>query len=469
MTSHHRRAGVVSMIAIAALTAMAALTLTTPTAVFAAADDKDAGRQACRACRHDLARPAGRRRRPRHDRHLAQEHAQTHQEAAPLLRPLGTALDPAEAQGTYFSGKGVTSQAVDSDEDTWAEYMVGYPRLWYKQTQEFSFGFDLPSLAPGEVGFARVEDAYVYLCWYGHGADRGTVRAILPPGFEPITREGQQPTVEPSADGVVMTAPAGKDPSLYYACTEAFQPDRYETTRLGGGDGQGLVTVAAWPGGTAWTSYVVDEVKTARPWLEEQLRMPLPLGELTFREVSTQGRLSSLMSDRMPRDGVIGIVEDDLVSGVVAERLARTWFGADHISDPWLAEGLAMWAGRTAVGLGCPVPMIGDAGPTEPLVTEDGAVGPEMPGLDAWIEPVLGESPFADWQRSRYQSAVTCGIVETAAEAIGTDAMSDIIAGLLGSPPPAGAADWLLEIALASDAETLEAIRTSIAEAGITA
>ncbi len=64
---------------------------------------------------------------------------------------------------------------------------------------------------------------------------------------------------------------------------------------------------------------------------------------------------------------------------------------------------------------------------------------------------------------------MTCGIVEDAADAVGADVMTGIIARLLASETAVGAADWLVELALASDADTVAGIRESISAAGITA
>ena len=61
---------------------------------------------------------------------------------------------------------------------------------------------------------------------------------------------------------------------------------------------------------------------------------------------------------------------------------------------------------------------------------------------------------------------MACEIVQTAADAIGTGAMTAIVAELLASPTPVGATDWLVEVAVASDAQTVDVLRSRIAEAG---
>lgn len=107
-----------------------------------------------------------------------------------------------------------------------------------------------------------------------------------------------------------------------------------------------------------------------------------------------------------------------------------------------------------------------------------GPRGPGLPHRDmcrTLAHPPQNEEPPRDglagraWQRSRYQSAVTCGLVEAAAGVVGVDVMTDIIARMLVSETTVGAADWLVGLALASDADTVAAISESISEAGITA
>ncbi len=299
---------------------------------------------------------------------------------------------------------------------------------------------------------------------------RATPGSSCRPASSPGPTRAEQPKVSRTADRVILQAPGGGKKKLphYEACTEAFVVDKLEHTHLTGEDGQGLITVSSWPGDAAWSDYVVGEIETARPWLNEHLGGDTPLAGLTFRETASQGRYSAAGDDR-PIDGIIGLIEGDYATGAVAERLARTWFGPERVSEPWLAEGLAMWAGRSAVGEPCPVPALPEAGPDDPVVDPDALIPRTTVDLDDWTVPVLGTDEPLAWQRSRYQSSVTCGIVERAAAAVGDEVMTDIVAELLASPSPFGVADWLVALALASDAETVAAIRESIAEAGITA
>lgn len=355
------------------------------------------------------------------------------------------------ATGLAFGGKGVTGAFTDVS-GSGSRYTVSFPRIWYKQRQQVTIDYDLPSVEVGIDAPTRIEEAYIHLCWYGENADGGMVKVNLPPGFEPVAHHYGAPEVQQGPDSVILSRPTTKgNPAEFFVCTEAIAPDQYEYTYLTGDDGQGLVTIAAWPGDDAWAGRMIAEAEAARPWLETQLGSALPVSSLTIREVSTQGRRRG-GADLWPIDGVIGISEAVDQPGAVSVPLARLWFGPSRVRDPWLAEGLAMWAGHAAVGSTCP----------SPIVPEDG-----IAELDEWVTA----GPIDDlptWDRARYQSAVTCQIVETAADAVGSEAMTAILAELIASPSPVGTTDWLVEVAVASDAETVDELRAGIAEAGLT-
>ncbi len=300
----------------------------------------------------------------------------------------------------------------------------------------------------------RIEDAYIHFCWYGEDADTGSVKAILPPGFEPIANYYAQPRTEQTPDGVVLSSPKGTgNPAEFFVCTEAVDPDRYAYTYLAGDDGRGLVTIAAWPADGTWAGHMISEAEMARPWLEEHLGGTMPLASLTVREVSTQGRRRG-GADLVPVDGVVGISEAATDPGVLSVPLARTWLDPGAVSEPWLAEGLAMWTGHAAVGSTCPEPIVPQAFLAEPALPGADATEVDIPDLSDWVVPgPIDDEP--SWDRSRYQSALTCGIVEAAAESIGEEAMTAIIADLLTSPGPVSATDWLVAVAVASDTDTV--------------
>ena len=363
----------------------------------------------------------------------------------------GTIWVSNEAVDLTFGGKGVSGAFTDVS-GTGSRYSVSFPRIWYKQKQRVTIDYDLPTAGRGIEQPTRIEDAYIHFCWYGEDADGGTVDATLPAGFEPVAHYYGAPLAKPGSDGVVLSRPTAKgNPAEFFVCTEAIAPALYEDTYLTGDDGRGLVTVSAWPGDDTWAGRMIGEVESARPWLEAQLGSALPVSSITLREVATQGRRRG-GADLRPVDGVIGISEAATEPGVVSVPLARLWFGPSAITEPWLGEGLAMWAGHAAIGSTCP----------PPLAPEDGVTS-----LADWITagPV---DDLPTWDRSRYQSALTCEIVQTAADAIGTEAMTAILAELLASPTPVGVTDWLVEVAVASDALTVAALRAAIAEAGLT-
>ena len=369
----------------------------------------------------------------------------------------GTIWVSNQALDLAFGGPGVTGEFTDVS-GSGSRYTVRFPRLHYKKKQQVTIDYELPSVAAGVHEPTRIEDAYIHFCWYGEDVDGGTVKAILPPGFQPISNDYGQPRVEQTADGVVLSSPSAKgNPAEFFVCTEAVAPDRYEYTYLTSDDGNGLVTIAAWPADAAWAARMIGEATTARPWLEEQLGSPLPVRSLTVREVATQGA-RGVDAEPVPVDGVIGVSEAAREPGVLSVPMARTWFGPQAVRDPWLAEGLAAWSGLAAVGAGCPAP-------AAPEPATEAAAETAPPVLGDWVVPGRNDGQPM-WDRFIHQSAVACEIVQTAADAIGTGAMTAIVAELLASPTPVGATDWLVEVAVASDAETVDVLRSRIAEAG---
>ena len=372
----------------------------------------------------------------------------------------GTIWISDQAVDLAFGGPGVTDEFTDVS-GSGSRYTVRFPRLHYNKKQQVTVDYDLPSAAAGVHEPTRIEDAYLHFCWYGEDADSGMVRAILPPGFQPISNDYGQPRVEQTADGVVLSSPSAKgNPAEFFVCTEAVAPDRYVNTYLAGDDGNGLVTIAAWPADTAWADRMIGEAKTARPWLEQQLGSPLPVGSLTVREVGTQGT-RGVDAELAPVDGIIGVSEAARELGVLSVPMARTWFGPQAVRDPWLAEGLAAWSGLAAVGARCPVAAV-----TEPATAA--AAETTTPVLSDWVVPGRNDGQPM-WDHFVHQSAVACEIVQAAADAIGTEMMTAIVAELLTSPTPVGATDWLVEVAVASDADTVGVLRARIAEAGFPA
>ncbi len=331
---------------------------------------------------------------------------------------------PVEATDLRFSGRGVKGRPVRETGDG-TGYEVTFPRLDFKKKQTFSITYDLPAGERETNTPTRIGESYAHFCWYGPFADRGSVRAILPPGWESISY-GSQPNVTSSATATTLRSPGKKDPGAFFACTEAFAPAAAVRAYVLSPGGS-LVTVDGWLDDPLWTSLMVDELEYTLPLLERLIGSPLPLGEVVIREASTQA-LRWSGGDLAPRDGVIRISEDITSPGLPTNRLARAWFDESAIADAWLREGLSLWSAFGILEMGCPEP-----------VTSPGA---GLPSLGEWMTPERAGAAY-DQALANDQAAAACGIVEEIAMAIGPERMSDVIGTLLAGPEPADWRDWL--------------------------
>ncbi|MGD8684669.1 MAG: hypothetical protein PVG27_12045, partial [Chloroflexota bacterium] len=332
---------------------------------------------------------------------------------------------PHSASTFQIGGPGVTT-TLDEDAGAGDVYVVRFPRLQYRKKQKVTSSFEIPA---GEVDTndpTRIEDGYLHFCWFGQSGDRGTVKAFLPSGYEPISYIGS-PTATDTPEGVVLRAPKGAEVSLWMGCTEAFAPHLLRHSYVVGEEGHTLVTVTSWPGDDAWKERVTEEVERTMPWLEDQLGVPLPAGSIEIRESARQARY---YHDGDPRavDGVIGLAENYRAGGA-SIRLARAWFGPGDFADPWLAEGLAVWAATRAGESRCPE-----------ATAYPGEGSPDLDG--EWVE-VTPTSSHDDVTVADWQSIASCRLIEAGSDIVGEPAMVEIARKLLTAPVRVGTSHWL--------------------------
>jgi hypothetical protein len=130
-----------------------------------------------------------------------------------------------------------------------------------------------------------------------------------------------------------------------------------------------------------------------------------------------------MRSDIRPAEGRLFIDEDLDMIGVPTVALARTWFNASTLAEPWLEQGLSMWAGLTVADASCP----------DPGVAPESAAA----GLSDWAEPA-GKPPGWDGGRLYYQTAAACTAVERLAEAVGPAGMASALSAFLSAAPTYG-------------------------------
>lgn len=325
------------------------------------------------------------------------------------------------ATATTISGKGVKPKLLSSS--SWGSgYSVTFPRLFHKQKQVIDVRYTLPDGGPDGDQRTRVTDAYARFCWKGEYTDRGTTRAVVPAGWEASTT-GAATTVSATADGTVISVAKQADPGTASLCTDAYLPAALERTHAIAPSGQ-IITYHAWPEDPAWAAAVKGIVDRYLPVLETTFGSPMPFATLTIQEAARINGFGQ-PSDLDPAVPRLMLDEDVDFVGAPVTALARTWFANGAIADPWLAEGLALWAGLAATGHTCP-----DPGPY-PLEGQ--------PDLRDW--QVSDVPHFVDPALPAWQATAACSIVQEVADLAGPDGMRAVVDSLLSGSPRYGSSE----------------------------
>ena len=324
---------------------------------------------------------------------------------------------PPDAVGVSISGRYVTPAPIASDASG-TTYIVRFPRLLYKKKQVINVSYDLPDAGPGATGRTRVTDAYGHFCWSGEYTDTGTVKAVLPVGWEADT-SGAKTSSESSAASTVITVAKGKDLGKSELCTDAFRPDLMQRGHTVAPGGQ-LITFDGWLDDPDWGTNLTRLIEDELPALEETIGSPMPFASLTIREVGHTTTFGQ-PTDLDPATPGLLMDEDFDFVGAPVSALARTWFDDGSIADPWLSEGLVLWAGLSSTGSACPEPGVYPA---------EGS-----PDLHDWR---VGNNAGADPMLPVYQVSAACSIVEDAADLIGPERMTRVIDSLRAGTPRYG-------------------------------
>jgi hypothetical protein len=335
------------------------------------------------------------------------------------------------ADDVAVTGKGIKPQLLATT--SWGSgYSVSFPKLFHKKKQTIDLRYELPDGGPASDVRTRVTDAYARFCWSGQYTDTGTVRAVLPAGWEAVTAGGAT-TTSAGGDGTVVTATRKKSPGSSVLCTDAFLAEALDRSRSPAPGGQ-VITYHAWPDDPAWTGAISDIVDEYLPVLETTFGSPMPFAELTIQEAARINNFGQ-PSDLDPSIPRLMLDEDVDFAGAPVAALARTWFADGSIADPWLAEGLALWAGLTATGSACP-----DPGPY-PLEGAPSLLEWQVRDVPHYVDPAL----------PAWQAMAACSIVQEVADLVGPERMSRVVASLLegtprydpqAAPTVRGGADW---------------------------
>jgi hypothetical protein len=326
---------------------------------------------------------------------------------------------PAGASNVRFSSPGLGTRVEERDRH-WVHYMLSFPNLTYGQTRRIALSYELLGGKPRSQHRTRVMDAYTYFCWQGELGDRGTVTAVLPPGYE-ATTFWEKTRTKSTRKGTTISGLLKGSPARFYACTDAYKPEKLLRTELTSPAG-GTVTVEGWPEDPDWSEQTTAAIEDALPDLEELLGRPLPFDELVVREVSQQS-LYGYGIEFGARSALIRLGEhsDDPTSA--PRGLASAWINNRKIADPWLDIGLTDWAGLKVTRSQC--------WPAGEYPAKD------KPRLARWQQ--LKEKPsdrleaIVDWQDD-----AACNVIDHVADDIGSERMQAVIASLLDGTPKYG-------------------------------
>lgn len=327
----------------------------------------------------------------------------------------GLVFVPTGSTKVSFSGPGVRA-TVEKKTRHWTSYKLSFPRLNYRQSKDIRISYLLGG-KPRSKHRTRVLEAYSYFCWHGEPSDTGTVKVILPRGYEATTYFEKARTRQ-SKKQTTITANRKTKPAKIFGCTDAVKPAaliRAEVPAPGGG----VVVVEGWPEDPEWSDVTVASVTEALPALEELTGRRMPLDELLLREVPKRS-LYGYGSSFGVRLGVVRLGDHNDDPGSAARVVSSAWFNSRRIKDEWLRQGLSNWAGDSVVGSGCW------------LVSDFPGKG--APKLRVWKSlrqrPTEAQEAVVDWQ---YEAA--CNVVQRIASRIGADRMRDVIASILDGGP----------------------------------
>ena len=273
---------------------------------------------------------------------------------------------PDDARSVRATSGGTRLATTVRDRGRYREVVVRIPQLFYRQTRTMRVEFTLPGGKPRSSSDTRVGRAFTtFTAWAWGDARRGTVRIVLPKGFD-ADGYGNDVTQRTYPDRVELTSGRVDDSTEWYRVVLADRPSAL--THVAIEPGGRKVVIQAWPEDTVWRTRVSDVLGAGLPKLEELVGLPWPLsGELEVSEVHTP-LLEGYGGFFDPSNDTITMSED-LDDHTILHEGSHAWFNAALLTDRWIDEGLAEhYADRVREALG-----LSDAG--DPVEVERNAKG----------------------------------------------------------------------------------------------
>lgn len=356
---------------------------------------------------------------------------------------------PAEARSITATSSGGRLSTSVRDRKGYREVTVRMPNLFYRQSRSIRVDFRLPGAKPRSSGDVRVGRAFTtFTAWAWGDPGRGTVKIILPSGFD-AEGYGNDVTQRTFKDRVEVTSGRVADSTEWYRVVLADRPTGLTQATVAP-DGHKVV-VQAWPEDVAWRQRVSGTLEDGLPVLEPLVGLPWPIDdEMVVKEVHTP-LLEGYAGFFDPSTDAITMSEE-LDDQTILHEASHAWFNQSLWADRWIDEGLAEhYADRVREVLG----LQSDSDPT----TIDRSAKGAFP-LSAWPQPSRVDDEETA-TREMYGYAASYTVVRQIADSIGDDGMRAVLAAADGGqsayigdgdPDTTGATmDWKRFLDLAED------------------
>lgn len=286
----------------------------------------------------------------------------------------------------------------------WQKVTITYKPLYYGKTRKLTFSYDLPAGGPRSTAKRRVGYAYATFCATGPGTDSGSMRVVVPDGFEMLLTSAMTSTT----GGGKRTYSTGtiKEPWRFDSCFTGSNREGYAVAPITASDGR-TISVEAWREDKAWAAAVQAAARDDLPAIAKFLG---PIGgptNLTIRERVASG---SATAEYDSDQGLLHLSESVATRAAATRELTRLWFPANLFSATWIREGYAAWAEHEAG--------VSDAPCSKPGPYPGGG----GPSISSWIVAPTG-STLETLERAAYQGQAACYIMSSIAAAIGPERM----------------------------------------------
>ena len=307
----------------------------------------------------------------------------------------------------------VTSEGTDSPQVSVALVDLK-PALYYPQSQNIEFDYDLPGQPPRAPGITRINDAFSSFVAFGHGdAGLTTVEINVPSS---LTTEIVGVDMKRQVNGVVTTytADALDNPDTWTAAVDAHD-DAHLVLKDESVDGE-HITIKGWPDDPQWVDFVDGQLKNGLPAMEKLIGQPWPSSakDLTVTETAAP-YLYGYAGWYNPLKNSIDI-GDALDAIVVLHEISHTWFNRDLFTERWINEAFANeFAARALEKIG------------QPLQSAE-AVTPDSPAafkLDDWGTPKLQDSSTTEQEHFGYNASWQ--LLRAISTEIGMDKLTKVV------------------------------------------